>query len=103
MSRPSFRASTATETKLFIRFSFQVLQLPLLARDAGGDPRQGGRVHELRGPRHELPHLARHPLAARQGHLQVRINRLNILRQQALISNYFKYTHFQPSLTLQIG
>lgn len=44
-----------------------VLRLPVLLRDAAGHPRHGGRVHQLRGHRHELPRLPPHEKASHKG------------------------------------
>ena len=44
-----------------------VLRLPVLVRDAHGHQGHGGRVHQLRGHRHELLGVPHHPQAAHQG------------------------------------
>lgn len=47
--------------------SAAVLRVPVLVCDASGHPRHGGRVHQLRGYRHELPGVTHHPKAPYQG------------------------------------
>lgn len=56
-----------TEFPLCVLFVLVVLRLPVLLRDAASHQGHGGRVHKLRGHRHELSGVSHNPQTTYQG------------------------------------